>query len=514
MKTSKFKTSILFTLFSLLLTAQNTDLKVSNNSKLYISPSSIVYVSDNSTIESGGELIMDSTSDNFSDFFVVGTSAGIAEYRHFTASIGTRDLVSPPVSGEAFSDFAQNNSGKIPTGTLTGSPNLLYGPFNNMTSSYEEYAPSETTIMQPSNGFRAASVNGETLSYNGLVSTGDVLLNITYGTGQFKRNNLIGNPFTTHLDSQDLMGVISTTGGIDSNFKAIYFYDGSTNSFPWKVINNTTSSELITPGQGFMLMASDTGSAFSIPKSARRVSLTQQDNAIQGRLANNSSSFNLKLTKQSLMYTAKIYFTNDGLVTRGLDAGWDAGNIGSHVGTHLVEDSEGVNFSIQALDISDLTATDYMIPVDVSLAAGEEAMFSTIDLNIPAGVNFYLDDTELNVQTLITSNSYTFAATTELNGIGRFYLRTTSDTFSAASTALNSVEIFTIAETNELTVRGQLRSASVLKLHDIRGRLINSYHLDPNQTEHKIDVSAVSPGVYIVNLSNEFQAKTTKLVIN
>jgi hypothetical protein len=155
-----------------------------------------------------------------------------------------------------------------------------------------------------------------------------------------------------------------------------------------------------------------------------------------------------------------------------------------------------------------------MIPVDVSLAAGEEAMFSTIDLNIPAGVNFYLDDTELNVQTLITSNSYTFAATTELNGIGRFYLRTTSDTFSAASTALNSVEIFTIAETNELTVRGQLRSASVLKLHDIRGRLINSYHLDPNQTEHKIDVSAVSPGVYIVNLSNEFQAKTTKLVIN
>ena len=76
------------------------------------------------------------------------------------------------------------------------------------------------------------------------------------------------------------------------------------------------------------------------------------------------------------------------------------------------------------------------------------------------------------------------------------------------------MEIYSLASSKNLTVRGQLMSDSVLKIFDIRGRLISSYFLESNQIEHTIDVSSVSSGVYVIKLNNQNQTKTTKLVIN
>ena len=518
MKTSKFKVSIIITLFTFSVYAQN--LKVANGGKLYISPNSFVFVGADSSIDSNGELIMDSVSDDFSDFYVVGSSSGSAEYRHFTASADTRDLVSPPVSGQMFSDFADKNSGKISTATLSVNTNLLYGPLDNNTSSYYvEYSPDSSETLVAAKGYRAGTISGtdgQTLSYEGDVNTVDTDILLTYGQGQFKHNNLIGNPFTTHLNTENVLQDLITNNSIDSRYKAMYLYDGSTSSFPWKTINmaNVSTEKLLTPGQGFIVIATPSPSSFTFPTSARRISLQEQDNSIQGRYSSNSSSFlELRLTKEPISYTTSIYFISPS-GTRGMDAGYDAGSLASQLGTHLVEDSEGLNLSIQTLPIEDLTSTDYSIPIDVTVAAGEEATLSFSDLSIPSGVSFYLDDTELNIQTLLTSESYTFTATNDLNGIGRFYIRTTANTFTTESTALNSVEVFSMANSKNITVKGQLVSDSILKIYDIRGRLLSSHLLESNQTEHKIDVSNVSPGVYVINLNNQNQTKTTKLVIN
>ena len=523
MNISQFKLSIIVTLFTFSIHAQ--DLNVVEEGLLYVSPNSSVYVGGNSSISSNGELIMDSVSNDFSDFYVVGSSSGSAEYRHFTASLDTKDLVSPPVSGQIFSEFADNNSGKINTGTLPGGDtNLLYGPLdnNNTPSYYMEYSPESSEILVAAKGYRAGTMfgnDGQTLSYKGDVNTVDTDIMLTYGQGQFKHNNLIGNPFTTHLNTEKIMDHIVDNSSIDPRYKAMYLYNGSVlQAFPWTTVNmnNRASSgmELLTPGQAFIVISIPSPSSpFTFPATARQICWTEQDNSIQGRYSSNAPSFlNLKLSKQSMSYTTSIYFNNSG--SRGLDQGYDAGSLGSHLGTHLAEDSEGLNLSIQTLPIQDLTSTDYSIPIDVTVAAGEEATLSFSDLSIPSGVSFYLDDTEQNIQTLLTSNSYTFTTTTDLNGIGRFYIRTVANTFSAESIALNSVEVFSLTSSKNLTVRGQLLNDSVLKIYDIRGRLISSHFLESNQTEHKIDVSNVSPGVYVINLNNQNQTKTTKLVIN
>ena len=95
------------------------DLNVAAGGEIYISPTEFVHASSDVNIDSNGNLIMDSTSNDFSDFYVAGSSTGNAEYRRFTASSATRDLVSPPVSGQTFESFASDNNTKIANGTIT-----------------------------------------------------------------------------------------------------------------------------------------------------------------------------------------------------------------------------------------------------------------------------------------------------------------------------------------------------------------------------------------------------------
>ena len=499
--------------FSLTVFAQ--DLNVATGGELYISPSAFVHASSNLDISTFGDLIMDSESTDFSDLFVDGTSTGNAEYRRFTESFSTRDLVSPPVSGQLFSAFAAANSGKIPE--VDG--NLWYGPLE--AGAYVEYTAANTSPLVAAKGYRAATVqlSGLTLAYTGIVNTADVGIGVALTPGPYRESNLVGNPFTTHIDAGAIVTALANNPtAIDASYAAIYGYDGnvSTDASTWKIINSLSSTELITPGQGFIIISTAAGGTFTFPESARRVSATAQDDFIAGRQSNSGHSFfKLRLSKGTTNAgETSLYFINEN-GTRGLDPGFDAGTLGTDIGTHLVENSQGINMEIQALSKDDLTASDYAIPLEVRVAAGQEATISISELNnIPAGVEFYLDDTELNIQTLITSNDYTFTPSSRLSGIGRFYLRTTSETFSTPYNALNAVEVFSLRSEKKLVVQGQLRNNSVLKIYDVRGRLIETHALEASQTKHEVDVSTISSGVYVVNLNNKSQSKTTKLVIN
>lgn len=50
-------------------------------------------------------------------------------------------------------------------------------------------------------------------------------------------------------------------------------------------------------------------------------------------------------------------------------------------------------------------------------------------------------------------------------------------------------------------------------LYDIQGRLIMNQSLDTRVTENTMDISSLSPGVYIVRVNNGFQNQTQKLII-
>jgi hypothetical protein len=518
MKKHTLQLSIFTIILSIPIFAQ--DLNIKAGGQMYISPTAFVQVSSNLDIDSSGELIMDSVSDGFSDLFVVGTSTGLAEYRRFTASHTTRDLISSPVAGQVFSAFATTNSGIIATGTINTS-NLMYGPFDTGTGTYVEYASAETTPLEAGKGYRAGTIHGETLTYKGIITTADVDLPIAHGSSAgYGYTNLVGNPFTTHVLSGSVVTALGASSTINPSFAAIYGWNGTatTNPNTWKVINSLSSEELITPGQGFMVVSNSTGT-FTFPKSSRRVDAegvgeAAQDDFIAGRQAMSTPShFKLRLMKGSHASETSLYFIDEN-GSRGLDVTYDAGSLDSDIGTHLVEDSQGINMAVQVFSTDDLTATDYTIPVEVSVAAGQEATISIHDLNVPSGTKFYLDDTQQNIKTLLTSSDYTFTPSSSLSGIGRFYLGTSLDSFSSPAVALDSVEILSLTTTKKIVVQGQLYNDSVLKVYDISGRVIEIYKLEASQPKHVIDVSNIGAGVYIINLNNKNQSKTTKLVIN
>ena len=518
MKRSTPLLSIITTIVCMPLLAQ-VDLAVGSGGQMYVSPSAYVYVSNGGgvNIDPAGVLTMDSVSDNFSDLYVDGASSGDAEYRHNTGALGISDLVSPPVSGQTFAQFATLNPNIQPGSITIG--NLKYGPLDKSTGAYVEYAADDATPLAAGVGYRAGMPTGatETLSYTGAIATADVPVPIIYTAGApYRESNLIGNPFTTHLNGGAVVqALINNSTAIDPAYAAVYGWNGSATKAAdtWRIINAITATDLITPGQGFFVIATEAGGTFNIPESARVIG-ENTDNFLAGRSSTNTpSSLKLNLVKGDETSSTSLYFI-DSNGTRGLNPGYDAGSLGSSIGTHLVEDSQGINFAIQALSSEDLTASDYAIPLEVSVAAGQEATISIDNLNVPSGTEFYLEDTELNTQTLLTSNNYTFTPSSTLSGIGRFYLRTSSNTFSNASTALNSVEIISLAASKQLLVRGQLVNDSVLKLYDIRGRIIDTYELEASQSNYVIDVSNMSPGIYVVNLNNKNQSKTHKLIIN
>ena len=537
--------SLLLLCIPVLLLAQ-VDVQIAANGQMYISKSAYVYV-DNSgdfNIDSTGQLIMDSDSVEYSNLYVDGTSTGdTAEYWRFVATSATRDLIGAPVSGEAYNVFHARNSANLVAGTQGG--DFLFGPYDNTSTTgvYYESSASDTYTLDPGIGYRAASSGGN-LEFKGSISTGNVAVPITYGgeDARFGESNLIANPYTTYVSATALLTEMSSSGALDASFVYIYAYDGTigsgssaTDGSLWERVNNayivTNGSDIyIAPGQGFLVYADSgiTSDSITFTKSMQTV-MTGEDDFIPGRVASSSplntnldAEFQLKIqnTLNASSDNTQIYFF-DNNVSRGLDIGWDAGvdPTGLSISTLLVEDNQGVPFDLQCLHSDDIMTSfsDIVVPLHINASAGVDYTISIENENLPVGATVYLHDTLDNSLTLLNDEDYTFNSSTALTGAGRFFLRTSSqNSLSNNEFSFNSLNVTSIINSKTLLVEGYLTSETQLNLYDVSGRLITNYTLnsDSQTSERYIDVSGVSEGVYIAQLTNsENQTKSNKVII-
>jgi len=120
------------------------------------------------------------------------------------------------------------------------------------------------------------------------------------------------------------------------------------------------------------------------------------------------------------------YFSN---TTTGLDAGWDAGAFDGasssfSINTHLVNTSSTNDFTLQCLPNFDYEKS--VVPLSIKSAA-TEITFSTITQNLPTDINVYLEDrTTKTVHKINDGGTHTLILDSSIEGIGRFYLHTTS----------------------------------------------------------------------------------------
>ncbi|WP_422104515.1 M12 family metallo-peptidase [Winogradskyella sp.] len=462
-------------------------------------------------------LNLQSTSSSYSSLILDGSISGTINYHRYTAQVGptgTNDLIATPFSGQTFGAFDAANTNLAASGSTHA-----FAPYNTVSGAYENYdsVTNAATVISQGMGYRAATTDGSTLMFTGLAASTDILNIPISDAAAGNAWNLMGNPYPSYLDFDTFFQANSSEFDTQTEFQAIYGYDGDASN-GWTVWNQATIddgsvTELITPGQGFFVKSKTSGGLVDFTTAMRRTG--NADDFISGRSSVNTALCQLQLISDSNAASTQIYFIEG--TTRGLDVGYDAGSFQGQAGTfsifsNLVEDNMGIDMAIQSLAYEDLN--DVVIPIGIYATATTQLTIGLDDIStVPESINVYLEDTEANTFTLLNTSDYIFTPNSDLNGIGRFYIRFTNQTLSTDDNTLNDLQIFTIADPRTLVIKGYLNSETTAKLYDIQGRLVLNLMLNTMVTTNSIYVGNIQSGVYVVEVINDNGTKTQKLII-
>jgi hypothetical protein len=486
---------------------------------LTINPGASVTVAADASISASSATALNSTSNTFSSLIVKGNITGTVSYNRYTALIGseaggTNDLISAPVVGQVFGDFATANANLAASNTLRA-----FAPYNTIAGAYENYDTDDNanTTLLSGIGYRAATTDGSTLKFTGTASTADVNVSISDASAG-NAWNLIGNPYPSYIDFESFFTQNKDQFNSESAYQAVYGYNGS-GANSWTVWNLATSLDpaitaFIAPGQGFFVKAKATGGTITFTPAMQTIG--SSDDFILGKQPNLQVALSkLRLSSGTKSANTAIYFIEG--TTRGLDSGYDAATYdGSSTGfsifSNLVSDNTGSAMAIQSLDYTDFN--EVVVPLGIHAKLG--ALTISIDAlatTLPADIQVYLEDREASTFTLLTTTDYTFTPASDLKGAGRFYLHYSAKSLTAESTNFNYIQIYNTISPREIRIKGSLKSDARAILYDVNGRLVFSQKLKQASSTHRIDASRLSVGLYLIKVFNDQRVKTQKIFI-
>ncbi|MEO1030189.1 MAG: T9SS type A sorting domain-containing protein [Bacteroidota bacterium] len=486
-----------------------------NCNTIIVRPGAGLTINTGVTLTTASGMSLESTSTNYSSLILNGSITGTVTYhRHVNSAAvdgtttGNNDLVSPPLSEQTFGSFRAANPNLL-SGTISGSPAFLFGPFNNTSGTYEIYdTTDDSSQLTTGVGYRTGSTDNGTFAFTGTVQTGTVTTAVdATATSDWY---LIGNPYPSYIKAQDFLN--NNTTLLDENATGLYGYDGSALN-GWVIYNliSIDNTTLIAPGQGFFVQAESTGNITFTP--SMRATGTDDD-FITGR-SNQQEYLKLGIASMDNDYTTDFYFSAN--ASLGLDPGYDAAIWGSvapafALYSHLVEENTDIPMAIQAMYANDFY--DVTIPLGVNAYANAPLTFSIIDTTIPSSIDIYLEDTVANTMTLLTEETYQIIPDQDLSGIGRFFLRFNAVALSTIASELDKLKLYTNPQEHTIVVHGWLLEATAFRLYDLQGRMILETPLENRTMVQRIDVSAMNDGVYIVELKNTNSRQTQKVILN
>ena len=434
--------------------------------------------------------------------------------KHVTADQSTKQvsLVTPPVSGETLGDVLTNNvytpEGEAQRSKLlrdtdinsgaTGNKVLFstYVPSGDSYSNYT-YDQSSSTALESGKGYRLARFGSSgPIEFIGTFNKDDITLS-SLTNNAF---NLIGNPFTTGFSLNGF--VTDNSSNLDDLSVAVTYWD-NTNGFTTKSQAELATDVVLAPAQAFFVKP--TGSIV-LGKANR----TLDNGAPLGRNNNTTlSGLNLQLATGAVTKTTKLYF--NAAATLGVDRGHEAQAFVKAIAdfgiyTQLADGSRTVPLAVQTIPATGLENTTLKLGVNAGL--GEHAL-SLEGINLPENLNVYLTDLTNGSETLLNKHDYTFNVTdAPLEDADRFLISFQSDALSTGDNALDQLQI--AAYQNTITVNGNLKNKTALKVYDLQGRKVAQTALSNNNRQLSLTNSA---GVYVVNLTNAQGSKTQKVIL-
>ena len=489
-----------------------------------------------------GAVTLNSDSNEFASIIVGGTATGDIKYNRFTHRVASWnwgwDLAGSPVLGLDLNDFYNTNTNDGTGGPLDTQGDIIaLGTYNNEWDSWSLYTTS--TIVNAGDfitgkGYQiAASIAGgntmgQTIAYTGQIATQTQTTPIINNNGTNvvgKRWNLVANPFPSYIKANihadPINNFIKVNENIlDSNYGAVY--GKRSDGTPGYIIyNNARGSSsipgsplLIAPGQGFLVAAASADVAQLQFTPAMRT-VDGGDDFISGAPVLNNYLLNLKLFHGNSEEAETIFYFQQGL-SDGLDPGYDAGspNQAMPLSTRLTENDQGINFSINAMDIDAVNSE--VIPLVINQQEGQPFRISISENTIPEDVNVYLEDTQNGTLTSLKDQDFELIAQEDLSQDGRFYIR-----FTTQSLAINdvlspsSITVFKLNTDAFVTIQGLTpeMGKTTATLYNMLGMEIRSKTLNTSQSAQRISTQGLASGVYIIKLKAGEQAVSKKVII-
>ena len=475
-------------------------------------------ISENGSITVDGDFInngtfnVTSTASASGALLANGTVTGNVTYERGGLLASRWSLVSAPVSGQSIKDFAENATNDIRENTSVTPNRYAIGYYDDSKVAGSKWvyydvdylASNPTESFQKGRSYAMSRSTDGTVSFTGTVETTDADKTVTASEW-----NAIGNPYTAFLPINENSGtnfINDNLAKFDPTNVGVYVWDNSQDKYVGKSLVSSEAS--LAPGQGFFVRTTAAVSTLTFSESERKAQpATGGTFARGGKLL---PSIQLLATSEEITIDTNIkYFET---ATEGLDPGYDLGNyarVSFDVYTRLVSDASGKDFTIQSISTEDVERTT--IPVGVKSEAGATIIFSVKALNLPEGVDVFIEDKEQKTfNKLNDSKSYTVTTSGKINGIGRFYLHTKNSNLPEDVLHIDEVEIYK-TDTN-LIINGLATGAFKVELYNILGSSVFEKTVE-SKGKNIVSLPSLQTGIYIVRINSELGVKSKKIMI-
>jgi len=465
---------------------------------------------DEMTLNAGAKLTVNGAVTNNSTMIINSGASLIAKTSvsgniNYNRSLGSTNwhLISSPVSGQDIDAFEDVEG--LATGTNAN--NVGLSDYNNTTPGWEYYqsGASGTGNFVSGDGRSIKLAATGDIAFTGSMPVSDVGVSITSNTNGF---NLIGNPYPSFIPANtnaDGTNNILTINSSDLTEQTIWFWNQGTSAY--QPVNQASASRFIAPAQGFFVSSSGSNT-FNFTE-------TMQSHQTDNFQRNGSARPEIKLSISdgSQLKETEIYYISG--TTIGWDNGYDSSLFGGGdhsfaVYTQLVADNAGQDLGIQSLPDNDYE--NMIIPVGVNATSGTEITISATSLNLPTGIQVYLEDRNDNTFTLLDATSdFTATLSNNEDGIGRFYLHTSAQVLSLGGFNLNHVSLF-LSNRNNLRITGIHSGDTKVTIHDILGKEVLRTSFEGNGV-NDVALPNLRSSVYIVQVETQKGRLNKKIII-
>lgn len=468
------------------------------------------YVND-LTVNSGAILTLSSAS----SIIVSDQSTGNISYSRTLTT--NWHLLSSPVGSQDINTFTVTDVATNAIGT-SGS-NYGIAPYDNNGSAWVYFTTG--TIGAAGNftagkGYSALRTSAGDVTFTGTMPTSDVSIAITDGSAN--EWNLIGNPYPSYIPANSNADATNNfitinTADLNASYQAVYFWNGTS----YVTVNHASDSRFIAPGQGFFVNSIASGSTVDFTEAMQ----SHQSTDVYSKTKTSSwAKIVVNMSDENTNKSTEIKYIPG--TTTGLNPGYDAGLFSGasnsfSIYSHLVAESSGIDFSLQALPNDDFENT--IIPIGFNASSGKELTFSINHDNLPNDIMVFLEDKIENTIIRLdeVNSNYKITLNSDNNGIGRFYLRTSttdlSKTLNVEDFNLNNVSIY-LSDKRNLRITGVNGKTSGIKLFNILGkRILNKNEISSSSIINVSIPSFIKSGIYIVKLENENGNITKKIFL-